>query len=94
MPGSSHDTPKEPRMVPLTEMARLHEESGFGSISRQRLWDLARSDPNWPTPPDQAPRVGRIPLFDWNLFEPYFAGREKQQGKRNDLPSKDVPPTE
>lgn len=83
-------------MVSLTDMVRLHEECGFGKISRQRLWDLARSDPHWPTPPGAAPRVGRIPLFDWNLFYPYFAGRETHQGKRTDLPPKPdaAPPAE
>lgn len=69
----------------MAEMARRHVDLGLGPMSRQRLWELARKDPNWPIPPEQARRVGRYPVFPWSVMEPYLRGRERRQGERTDL---------
>jgi hypothetical protein len=69
----------------MAEMARRHVEMGLGPMSRQRLWELARKDPNWPVAPERTRRAGRYPVFPWSVMEPYLRTRERRQGERTDL---------
>ncbi|MEZ0089976.1 hypothetical protein [Streptacidiphilus sp. EB129] len=96
MPRSPHEEARDqrgPELVSFADMSRKLADAGV-KLSPQRIRQLAESDPTWPLPMDQAPKTGRIRLFDWRVMEPYFATREKRQGERTDLPKKADPPAE
>jgi hypothetical protein len=61
------------------------EAAGLRRLSAQRCRQLAEDDPAWPIPMDEAPKAGRIRLFDWGVLEPYFRARRSRQGQRTDL---------
>lgn len=79
-----------PEMVTFPEMPDRLEAAKMPRLSVQRIRQLAETDPDWPLPLDQAPKVGRIRLFDWRVLEPYFRNRKLRQGQRTDL--KETPP--
>lgn len=73
-----------PDLVSFADMPARLEENGLKKISPQRIRQLAETDPDWPIPMDQALKVGRVRVFDWNVLEPYFANRKSRQGQRTD----------
>jgi hypothetical protein len=79
-----------PDMVTFPEMPERMARAKIEPLTVQRIRKLAETDPDWPLPLDQAPKVGRIRLFDWRVLEPYFRNRKKRQGHRTD---KFGPPT-
>lgn len=79
-------------MVTFPEIPDRMEQAKLARLSVQRIRQLAETDPDWPVPLDQAPKVGRMRLFDWRVLEPYFRDRKKRQGQRTDLkPPKEMP---
>ncbi|MFJ5217212.1 hypothetical protein ACIP98_21120 [Streptomyces sp. NPDC088354] len=81
-------------MVTFPEMPDRLEQANLGKLSAQRIRKLAETDPDWPLPLDEAPKVGRIRLFDWRVLEPYFRDRKSRQGYRSDKhgpPRKETP---
>lgn len=73
-----------PDLVSFADMPARLEESGLRKISPQRIRQLAETDPDWPVPMDEAMKVGRVRVFDWNVLQPYFASRKSRQGQRTD----------
>lgn len=71
-------------MVTFPEMPDRMERAKLKPLTVQRLRQLAETDPDWPLPLDQAPKVGRTRLFDWRVLEPYFRDRKSRQGQRTD----------
>ena len=71
-------------MVTFPEIPDRLERAELPRLSVQRIRQLAETDPDWPLPLDQAPKVGRIRLFDWHVLEPYFRNRKSRQGQRTD----------
>ncbi|MGW1071541.1 hypothetical protein [Streptomyces sp. NPDC002537] len=71
-------------MVTFPEMPDRLEQAKLTRLTVQRIRQLAETDPDWPLPLDQAPKVGRMRLFDWRVLEPYFRDRKTRQGHRTD----------
>lgn len=81
-------------MVTFPEIPDRLEKAKLKRLSVQRIRQLAETDPSWPLPLDQAPRVGRMRLFDWRVLEPYFRDRKSRQGERSDLTPKETSPND
>lgn len=75
-----------PDLVTFGQMAARLEAAGLPKLTHQRCRQLAEEDPDWPIPMDQAVKVGRMRLFDWNVLEPYFQSRKSRQGQRPSKP--------
>lgn len=71
-------------MVTFPEMPARMEQANLTPLTTARLRQLAETDPDWPIPLDEAPKVGRTRLFDWRVLEPYFRERRGRQGHRTD----------
>ncbi|MEU1309485.1 hypothetical protein ABZ419_11400 [Streptomyces cinnamoneus] len=71
-------------MVTFPEMPSRLEQAKLARLTVQRIRQLAETDPDWPLPLEQAPKVGRMRLFDWRVLEPYFRNRKTRQGHRTD----------
>lgn len=82
-----------PDLVTFGQMAERFEAAGLPKLTHQRCRQLAEEDPDWPIPMDQAVKVGRMRLFDWNVLEPYFRSRKSRQGQRPSTP-KETPPND
>lgn len=87
MPDTPQDS-AEPtggrQLISFADMPAHLEAAGLKRVSAQRCRQLAEEDPNWPIPLREAPKVGRVRLFDWAVLEPYFKGRQSRQGQRTD----------
>jgi hypothetical protein len=81
-------------MVTFPEIPDRLEKAKLTRLSVQRIRQLAESDPDWPVPLDQAPKVGRMRLFDWRVLEPYFRTRKSRQGQRPTRPKESPPDDE
>lgn len=75
-----------PDLVTFGQMVKRLEAAGLPKLTHQRCRQLAEEDPDWPIPLDQAVKVGRMSLFDWNVLEPYFRNRKSRQGQRPSKP--------
>lgn len=88
MPSASAGEEEHPRggpdMVTFPEIPDRLERAQLGRLTVQRIRQLAESDPDWPLPLSEAPKVGRMRLFDWRVLEPYFRERKNRQGHRTD----------
>jgi hypothetical protein len=80
-----------PDLVTFGQMVKRLEAAGLPTLTHQRCRQLAEEDPDWPIPMDQAVKVGRMSLFDWNVLEPYFRNRTKRQGQRPSKPEETPP---
>lgn len=61
-------------MVTLAEIARR------AGLSKQRISQLARTDPEWPVPEEQWQKVGRYFLLPWEPVAAYLAERKPAIG--------------
>lgn len=91
--GDDERTQGGPDLVTFGQMTARLEAAGLPKLSHQRCRQLAEEDPDWPIPMDQAVKVGRMSLFDWNVLEPYFRSRKSRQGQRPSKP-KETPPND
>ena len=73
-----------PDLVNATEHARRVVACGYApSMSRQRIWELARTDPNFPRP---WPTAGREKLWSWSQAErSYWRPRRASTANRRYL---------
>ena len=79
---SSPDVPPW-EWVTLTEAARLVVERGYArSMTRQRLAQLAETDPAWPIPKERMRTVGQAKLIPWPAIEAYFRSRDSRPGPK------------
>ena len=86
---SSPPQPAQPEPAPpwdwvtLTEAARLVVERGYApSMTRQRLAQLAETDPAWPIPKERMRTVGPAKLIPWPAIEDYFRARDPRPGPK------------
>lgn len=70
-----------PELISLRELARRL------GMSHQRVSQLSRSDPEFPT----LVPIGRSKAVDWTQAEPYFRDRLTHQGERTDLKQQPEP---
>jgi hypothetical protein len=69
-------------MVSFRELARrLVADGVVPSMSNQRVSQLARTDPDFPS----VVKIGRSSAVDYRKARPYFASRKSRQGQRTDL---------
>ena len=61
-------------MVTLAEIARR------AGLSKQRISQLARTDPEWPVPEDRWQRVGRYYFLPWEPIKAYLDARQPAVG--------------
>lgn len=61
-------------MVTLAEIARRV------GLSKQRISQLARRDPDWPVPESEWQQVGRYFLLPWEPVKAYFDQRDPKIG--------------
>lgn len=66
-----------------TEVARRVVAYGYAeTMSRQRVCQLADTDPAWPIPREQWRALGRYWLLPWPAIEQYFAHRVTRPGAK------------
>ena len=71
-----------------TEAARRVVELGYAAtMSRQRLYQLADSDPAWPAPRDTWRPLGAYHLLPWTPVEAYFKARDARPGPKGWKPA-------
>jgi hypothetical protein len=69
-------------MVSFRELVRrLVSDGVVEKITHQRVSQLYRDDPDFPT----VVQVGRSNVVDYRLAVPYFRDRRPRQGRRTDL---------
>lgn len=70
----------EPDLIGTAEIARRVVEQGYAeTMSRQRVLQLLRDDPDFPPP---LPTSGRSKLWSWSgQIEPYFKARDPRPGR-------------
>jgi hypothetical protein len=69
--------------VTLAEVARRAvTELGYPSMSRQRIWELANTDPGWPVPRARWRRVGRAWQVPWPPVWAYLGKRDTRPGQK------------
>jgi hypothetical protein len=69
--------------VTLAEVARRAvTELGYVSLSRQRVWELATTDPAWPVDRAQWQRVGPYWQVPWPPVRAYLAARDSRRGPK------------
>lgn len=65
-----------------TEAARRVVERGYATtMTRQRIYQLADTDPNWPAPRDQWREIGAYKQLPWEPVEQYFKSRQARPGR-------------
>ena len=73
----------ESESVTFAEIARrVVDQLGYPSMSRQRVGELAATDPDWPVPRAQWRRVGAYWLVPWPPVRDYFANRRRSPSRR------------
>ena len=60
---------------------RLVAEGHVRNMTPEGLRKLARTDPEWPIPPDGYERVAGARLFPYELVVHYFKTRSKRTGR-------------
>lgn len=66
-----------------TEAARRVVALGYAaSMTRQRIYQLADTDPAWPAPRAQWREVGAYRLLPWGPVERYFKERDARPGPK------------
>lgn len=74
--------------ITATETARRVVAEGLAKkMSRQRIMQIAESDPTWPLPRSEWRTIANMWLFPWTPVREFFASRTVRQGQRNDLGS-------
>jgi hypothetical protein len=85
-PGQKGWARRKAEWVTLAEVARrVVAELGYDSMSRQRVWELANTDPAWPVPRAQWRRVGRSWEVPWPPVRDFFANRDTHRGNKGRL---------
>jgi hypothetical protein len=75
--------PRHTEWVTLAEVARRAvTKLGYPSMSRQAVWELASTDPDWPVPKPQWRRVGRYWQVPWPPVRDYLAKRNSRRGAK------------
>lgn len=69
--------------ITLTDAAERVVQGGYAdTMSRQRLTELADTDPSWPVPRARWKRAGRAWLVPWPPIEAYFKARDTTPGPK------------
>lgn len=85
----AENEPSAVDLVTMTEIARRVVERRYApSMTRQRVAQLAETDPAWPVPMAEWKRIGRYWQIPWdNRLEEYFATRDRASGPKGWQPS-------
>lgn len=68
-------------LVTIAEIARRVVELGYAeTMSKQRVSQLAKTDPNWPVPRDTWKKLGPYWQIPWPPVEDYFKNRKPVHG--------------
>ncbi|MFI1204830.1 hypothetical protein ACH4VR_36280 [Streptomyces sp. NPDC020883] len=68
---------------PNAEMMTATEIGRRVSLTRQRIMQLAETDPNWPIPRSEWKRLGKYWQIPWDeRLEKYFAARDRLPGPK------------
>lgn len=66
-----------------TEAARRVVAAGYApTMTRQRIFQLADTDPNWPAPRSSWRSIGNYKLLPWGAVETYFKTRNSRSGPK------------
>lgn len=66
-----------------TEVARRVVAAGYApTMTRQRIYQLADTDPAWPAPRSTWRPFGNYKLLPWDVVEPYFKARNARPGPK------------
>lgn len=66
-----------------TEAARRIVTLGYAEhMTRQRIYQLADTDPAWPAPREQWRTLGAYRLLPWRQVEEYFRKRDTRPGPK------------
>jgi hypothetical protein len=77
------DRPKREvqELVTLAEIARRVVELGYAkSMSKERVSQLSKTDPNWPIPRTEWKKLGPYWQIPWPPVEAYFRNRKPVHG--------------
>jgi hypothetical protein len=70
--------------VTLAEVARRAvTDLGYVSMSRQAVWELATTDPDWPVPRARWRRVGHYWQVPWPPVRDYLTNRNHRRGPKS-----------
>ncbi|MFJ5588351.1 hypothetical protein ACIQCG_01210 [Streptomyces noursei] len=68
---------------PNAELMTVTEIARRVSLTRQRIMQLANTDPNWPVPRAEWKPLGRYWQIPWDdRLETYFAERDRSPGPK------------
>ena len=80
-PANTAGDPQE--WLTMTQVAERVVQRGYAdTMTRQRVAQLAETDPDWPVPKEQWRPVGRYWLLPWTPLEPYFKVRSSRPGRK------------
>lgn len=79
----SRGVPGDEEWLSLSDIAKRVVELGYAkSMTRQRVWQLAQTDPAWPVPQEAWRVIGQIKLLPWRKVEEYFKNRDNRSGPK------------
>lgn len=68
-------------LVTLAEIARRVVDLGYAeTMSKERVSQLSKTDPDWPVPRDQWKKLGPYWQIPWPPIEEYFRNRKPVHG--------------
>ena len=81
--GKEANVAEAKEWITPTEAARRVVALGYAAtMTRQRIYQLADSDPAWPAPRDSWRSVGNYKLLPWKDVETYFKSRDTRSGPK------------
>lgn len=81
MPEPERPKGEVQELVTLAEIARRVVELGYAkTMSKERVSQLSKTDPNWPIPREQWKKLGPYWQIPWPPIEDYFRKRKPVHG--------------
>lgn len=81
MPKPERPAKEVQELVTLAEIARRVVELGYAkSMSKERVSQLSKTDPDWPVPREQWMKLGPYWQIPWPPVEEYFRNRRPVHG--------------
>lgn len=81
MPDAGQPTREVQELVTLAEIARRVVELGYAqTMSKERVSQLSKTDPDWPVPRSEWKKLGPYWQIPWPPVEEYFRNRKPVRG--------------
>ncbi|WP_152626474.1 hypothetical protein [Streptacidiphilus carbonis] len=81
MPENGGPTGEVQELVTLAEIARRVVDLGYAqTMTRERVSQLSKTDPNWPVPRESWKKLGPYFQIPWPPIEEYFRNRKPVHG--------------